>query len=33
MTLSGPVWVQDATFRVPSYEDWLHSKATVIVVR
>ena len=33
MTLSGPVWVQDESFRLPSYEEWLHSKATIILVR
>ena len=33
MTLSGPVWVQDESFRLPSYEEWLHSKAAIILVR
>ena len=30
---SGPVWVQDADFVVPTYAEWLHKRATLILVK
>ncbi len=30
---SGPVWVQDETFDVPTYDEWLHKRATLILMK
>ena len=30
---SGPVWVQDDAFKVPTYAEWMHKQATVIFIK